>query len=138
MVELPAGLLDSPGESPQEAAERELLEETGYSAKRWDVLVDVCTTPGSSSETLRIFLARDLQSQSWSAEHLDAEEAQIQRHWVPLSEALSAIFAGVWQNPTAVSGILAAAVMNTSMLRPSDSPWPLRQSNLETQRVFVQ
>jgi 8-oxo-dGTP pyrophosphatase MutT (NUDIX family) len=137
MVELPAGLLDMSGEEPAKAAARELLEETGYSANQWNVLVDICTTPGSSSETLRIFLATDLQAQSWSTENLTAEENQIKRHWVAMADAVSSILAGLWQNPTAVAGILAAKLATAESLRPADAPWPLRDANLETDRVFT-
>ena len=59
--EIPAGLLDIPGEDPRVAAERELAEEADLVAKRWDVLVDYFTSPGGSSEPLRVFLARELR-----------------------------------------------------------------------------
>ena len=58
--ELPAGLLDEPGEDPVVAAARELLEETGLAAQRWDVLVDLLSSPGFSDEALRVYLARIL------------------------------------------------------------------------------
>jgi len=45
--ELPAGLLDEPDESPAAAAARELTEEAGVTAARWEVLVDVAASPGS-------------------------------------------------------------------------------------------
>jgi len=55
--EIPAGLLDIPGEDPRVAAQRELAEEADLVAKRWDVLVDYFTSPGGSTEPLRGFLA---------------------------------------------------------------------------------
>jgi len=58
--EIPAGLLDVPGENPLAAAERELYEEAHAKAEDWRVLVDVYTTPGGSDEAVRIFLARQL------------------------------------------------------------------------------
>ena len=60
--EIPAGLRDKPGEPLLAAAERELLEETGYRAEDWRVLVDFFTSPGFSTERLRIFLARGLNA----------------------------------------------------------------------------
>src|SRR5471030_214669 len=58
--EPPAGLLDVAGEQPWVGAARELHEEADLSAGRWDVLVDYFSSPGGSSEALRVFLARDL------------------------------------------------------------------------------
>lgn len=64
LVEIPAGLLDVENEAYRAAAERELAEEVELQAGRWDVLVDTVTTPGACEESLRIFLARDLQPAS--------------------------------------------------------------------------
>ncbi|MDX6224369.1 MAG: 8-oxo-dGDP phosphatase, partial [Frankiales bacterium] len=58
--EPPAGLLDIAGEAPLLAAQRELLEEAHVVARRWDVLVDLFTTPGMSGEALRVYLAREV------------------------------------------------------------------------------
>ena len=60
LLELPAGLLDLPGEDPLEAAKRELLEEAGLVAQRWSVLVDVALSPGFTDEALRVYLAAGL------------------------------------------------------------------------------
>src|SRR5699024_3955962 len=60
MVEVPAGLLDVEGEEWLPAAQRELAEEVELAAERWQVLVDMCTTPGGNQESLRIYLARDV------------------------------------------------------------------------------
>ena len=60
--EIPAGLLDIPGEDPLLAAERELAEEADMKAGRWEVLVDFLTSPGGTNEPLRVFLARDLEA----------------------------------------------------------------------------
>lgn len=60
MRELPAGLLDAPGEDPVTTARRELVEEVGCTARDWSVLVDVVPSPGFSDEAVRVFLARRL------------------------------------------------------------------------------
>ncbi|MCS7111873.1 MAG: NUDIX hydrolase [Ignisphaera sp.] len=60
VLELPAGRIDD-GESPQEAAVRELEEETGYRAGYLGLLARVYVAPGYSDETQWIFLARDLE-----------------------------------------------------------------------------
>ncbi|MGL5861716.1 MAG: NUDIX domain-containing protein, partial [Phycicoccus sp.] len=56
--ELPAGLLDVEGEPPWVAAARELHEEADTVAARWHTLVDHHASPGGSTESLRIYLAR--------------------------------------------------------------------------------
>ncbi|MFQ6674730.1 MAG: NUDIX domain-containing protein [Fidelibacterota bacterium] len=58
-IELPAGTLD-PGESPPEAVERELLEETGYAARTLTPVVEVRPCMGYSTERMWIYLATDL------------------------------------------------------------------------------
>jgi ADP-ribose pyrophosphatase len=57
--ELVAGRIDG-GESPKKAAARELIEETGYRAKRFEVFLDVFPTPGFLEERMYILLAKGL------------------------------------------------------------------------------
>lgn len=59
ILELPAGKLD-PGETPLETGQRELLEETGYTAKKWTELACITPCVGYSSELLWFYLAEDL------------------------------------------------------------------------------
>ena len=59
LLEFPAGTLD-PGEDPLATMERELQEETGYRAGRWDPLGAMVPCPGYSDEVIHLFLARDL------------------------------------------------------------------------------
>ena len=59
LLEFPAGTLD-PGETPLSTMERELQEEAGYSASRWDPLGAMLPCPGYSDEVIHMFLARDL------------------------------------------------------------------------------
>jgi ADP-ribose pyrophosphatase len=123
--ELPAGLLDVAGEPPLEGAKRELWEEADRTADTWAVLTDVFLSPGSSSEALRIFLARDvnLAPEEQRHERTD-EEAEIITRWVPLDEAVAAVLDGRIHNPSAVVGLLAAFAAragNYASLRPADS-----------------
>jgi ADP-ribose pyrophosphatase len=106
--EIPAGLLDLPGESKVEAAKRELLEETGFIADSWQELIEFHTTPGGNNETIAIFLARDLRHQGHDLE-LEGEETDMQVAWVPLAEALSSVLASEMRSPSAAVGIMAAA-----------------------------
>ena len=123
--EIPAGLLDIPGEDPRVAAQRELAEEADLVAKRWDVLVDYFTSPGGSTEPLRIFLARDLRAADEVFDRED-EEATMEYAWVRLDDALTMVLDGRLHNPSAVIGVLAthaARARGWSGLRPADAPW---------------
>ena len=84
LVEIPAGLLDVDGEDWLPAAQRELAEEAELKADRWDVLVDMCTTPGACEESLRVYLARDLSASTRPEGFvLEGEEAHMSWGWVP-------------------------------------------------------
>ena len=114
--EIPAGLRDMPGEPLLTAAERELREETGYTAKNWRVLVDSFTSPGILTERLRVFLARDLAKVP-DAERgivLKHEEAYLRTAWVPLETAVAAFLGGELHNGVAAVGILAAYAASQS------------------------
>ena len=60
LLEFPAGTLEE-GEDPLESMQRELGEEAGYSAARWDALGPMLPCPGYSDEVIHLFLARQLQ-----------------------------------------------------------------------------
>jgi ADP-ribose pyrophosphatase len=130
LVELPAGLLDVPGEKAHQAAVRELAEEVALTARHWDVLVDLRNSPGLSTEAVRVYLARDLAQVPEVDRHVGVdEETDLGVHRRPLDEAVAAVFTGEIQNALAVSGLLAAAYARDhgwSTLRPADSPWPAR------------
>lgn len=125
--EPPAGLTDVAAESPVEAAARELCEEADLTAGRWDVLVDFYATPGGSSEGIRVFLARDLAPVPEDERHVRTdEERDMEGRWVPLEDALAAVWAGRASSPTLVIGTLAldaARRAGWSTLRPADAPW---------------
>lgn len=61
LLEIPAGKLDVPGESPQECAARELREETGYEAAEWKELFTFYTSPGFTNEAITLFRASGLK-----------------------------------------------------------------------------
>ncbi len=128
--ELPAGLLDVPGESWIEGARRELAEEADLIARRWDTLVDFYTSPGGSDEFIRIYLARNLREVPERQRHTrEAEEADMVPVWIPLQEAAELALAGDLHNPSTVLGILAAQVgraQQWATLRPIDAPFELK------------
>jgi ADP-ribose pyrophosphatase len=130
LIELPAGLLDQPGEKAYATAARELAEEVALTAGRWDVLVDLRNSPGLSTEAVRIYLARDLAPVPEADRIVGIdEETDLGVHRRPLDEAVAAVFTGEIQNALAVAGLLAAAYAREhgwSTLRPSHTPWPAR------------
>lgn len=130
--EIPAGLLDIEGEDFVAGAARELAEEADLAAGTWNVLADFFNSPGSSSEAIRIYLARDLTEVPHHDRHARTdEEAEIEFHWIALDEAVSAVLGGRLHNPSAVVGILAAAAARMdgfAGLRPADAPWPAHPS----------
>lgn len=128
--ELPAGLLDVPGENPLHAAQRELYEEAHVKAEDWRVLTDVYTTPGGCDEAVRIFLARGLSDADGERFQADAEEADMEVARVPLAELVRGALAGDLHNNCLVVGALAftAALAGDGpdALRPPLAPWPAR------------
>ncbi|WP_067665001.1 NUDIX domain-containing protein [Nocardia miyunensis] len=124
LLELPAGLLDKPGEDPLTAARRELAEETGLAARTWSVLVDVALSPGFTDESLRVYLATDLHDTDRPEPEL--EEADLELVRMPVEDAVRAALSGEIVNATAVAGVLALSTARSSgiELRPADAPWP--------------
>ena len=125
--EIPAGLRDVPGEPPWVTAPRELVEEAGYRARDWRVLADYYSSPGFSTERLRVFLARDLEPVPAAERHFvpSDEEAHLLLGWLPLDEAVRKVFAGELHNGPAVLAIMAGYAARSEgydRLRPADSP----------------
>jgi ADP-ribose pyrophosphatase len=114
--EIPAGLRDVAGEQPLATARRELLEEAGY-----------YTSPGFSTERLRVFLARDLEFVPENERDFvpEGEETQLVPAWLPLDEAVRKVFAGELHNGVAALAILAgyaARAEGYERLRPAAAP----------------
>ncbi len=110
--ELPAGVLDRPGETPEACAGRELLEETGLRAGRLTRLATILTTPGFTDERIHLFLAEELQVEQSAPEH-DEVIAEIAR--TPLREALAMIRRGDIVDSKTICGLyLAAATLGVA------------------------
>ena len=133
-----AGLLDVADESPLTGAARELVEEAGLVAARWDVLVDLENSPGGSSETIRCYLARDLAPAPGGRPVGDGEERDMPLTWVPLDDAVDAVLSGRFSAPLTVAGVLAAYASRAGgwrSLRASDVAWPQRDLVASTGRA---
>jgi ADP-ribose pyrophosphatase len=86
LIELPAGSIE-PGEAPLAAAKREMIEETGYRAKKWSVLIKYFASPGFLGEWMQIYLAREIRA---GEAKLEPDET-LEVFRLPLSEALALI-----------------------------------------------
>ncbi|MEU6371366.1 NUDIX hydrolase [Streptomyces sp. NPDC046931] len=128
--EIPAGLLDIPGENPLHAAQRELYEEAHVKAEDWRVLTDVYTTPGGSDEAVRIFLARDLSEADGQRFEVEDEEADMELARVPVDDLVRGVLAGDLHNTCLVVGVLSLVAARSTegldTLRPAEAPWPAR------------
>ena len=93
------------GDTGEAAAKRELIEETGYRAKRWTLLTKYFASPGFLSEAMHILLAEDLSIGQATPE----EDEKIEIHMTPLSEVLRLIHAGKIHDGKTLIGVLLYA-----------------------------
>ena len=103
-LEIPAGKLDYVGEDPFLCAQRELREETGLRAERWQKLVALKTTPGFCNETIHMFMAQGL---SQGENDLDEDEF-IHVEWIPIEEITDHILRGEIEDSKTIAAILMA------------------------------
>lgn len=101
--EIPAGKID-PGEEPLAAARRELEEETGVRAARWDGLGAILTAPAFSDEVIHLYLARDLGTGSVRREPGEVLEV----HWQPWGRVLEMARGGEIRDAKTLAAILRA------------------------------
>ena len=104
LLEIPAGKLDD-GEDPLTCAKRELVEETGYSARRWVKLLSFYTSPGFCNEEITIYLARGLERLSEEPEDQD-EISSVQLF--PLDDLLRSALHQEIKDAKTIAGIYAA------------------------------
>jgi ADP-ribose pyrophosphatase len=101
LLEIPAGTLE-PGEEPLVTAQRELAEECGLSAGRWEQGLAFYTAPGFSTELLTLFLATDLRA----VDVTPPEDEALERSWLTSAEALTAVDDGRIRDAKSLVGIL--------------------------------
>jgi ADP-ribose pyrophosphatase len=101
LLELPAGRVEA-GENPLAAAKREMIEETGYRAKRWTLLTKYFASPGFLGEWMQIYLARDIREGTATPE----PDEHIEVFRMPLSEALALAAANKIHDGKTLIGLL--------------------------------
>lgn len=99
--ELPAGRID-PGERELPAAKRELLEETGYTARNWRRILKFYASPGFVAETMSVFLATGLRAGEAQPE---ADEVILSR-LLPLPTAVRMVIRGTIRDAKTISSVL--------------------------------
>lgn len=100
ITELPAGKLDH-AEPPLECARRELAEEVGVTANRWDRLGQFFSSPGVLTEVIHVFLARDLAP----CESTPEAHEVLEPRWVPLDEAIELAAGAQLQDAKTIVGL---------------------------------
>ncbi|HZF26372.1 MAG TPA: NUDIX hydrolase [Steroidobacteraceae bacterium] len=105
--ELPGGKLDG-GEPPLSAAQRELTEEAGVSARDWQSLGTVVSSPGVFTEVVHLFLARELGQEIAAPEAAEVFEIA----WVPFEEALARAIDGDITDSKTVIGLCRARALS--------------------------
>jgi len=99
--ELPAGRID-PGEKELKAAQRELIEETGYRASHWRRILMFYASPGFVAETMAVYLATGLQTGAAEPE----DDEVIRKRMVPLPAAVKMVLKGTIRDAKTISSIL--------------------------------
>ena len=118
LLEIPAGTLDVDAatgavEEPDVAAARELEEETGCRADRWELLGDFWTAPGFATERMWLYLATDLRPADGDRLGPDEDE-HLQLERVPWREAVAAAIGGEIRDAKSIVGLLRLAVRRSA------------------------
>jgi ADP-ribose diphosphatase len=99
--ELPAGSLE-PGENKLAAAKRELLEETGFTARQWQRALFFYVSPGFLDESMQVFLARKLKKGQAQPE----DDERIATRFFPLAQAVRMAMTGKIKDAKTIASLL--------------------------------
>lgn len=103
--EIPAGILEVGDVNSLERAKVELQEESGHTAKHWQTLGLVQSSPGVFTEKVFLYLATDLQLGQQQLEHGEVLEV----HWLPFADAIEQVYDGVINDAKTCIGLFRAA-----------------------------
>jgi len=103
LLEIPAGGVEK-GENPVDSARRELEEETGFTAERWEHLSVFYTSPGFCTESMHLYLATELKPAKRDAD--DDEDIELVK--VPLKKSIELIASGEVCDAKSIAGLLLA------------------------------
>jgi ADP-ribose pyrophosphatase len=106
LLELPAGKLDEPGESPEACARREMEEETGYRCGELELLARILTSPGFTDEAIFVFLAPQIEQVGPPPGNDEGEPLSLE--WVDLRDTLRLILDGSITDAKTIIGLLLA------------------------------
>ncbi|MBX9771576.1 MAG: NUDIX hydrolase [Candidatus Obscuribacterales bacterium] len=100
LIELPAGRIEK-GEAPLPCAQRELIEETGYKAEKWQELSRMFTAPGFCDELLYLYLATDITFVGKNLDHDEETEVLI----MPVKQAWQMVLDGKVRDAKTIAGL---------------------------------
>lgn len=108
LLEIPAGKLDT-GEKPLECGKRELLEETGCTAKQYTFLGELYPTPAYLDEIIYMYMATEL---SYAEQNLDEDEF-LEVEYIPLKKAVNMVLSGEIKDSKTQTALLKAYLLLT-------------------------
>jgi 8-oxo-dGTP pyrophosphatase MutT (NUDIX family) len=116
-LEIPTGGSEK-GESPLDAAKRELAEETGLTAESWIALGTVDNSNGSTTDVAHMFMARSLSS----GPIVQQGDERVELRWMPFEEAIQAVLTGAITESVSVAAILKTEIMSIRGLHGHPMP----------------
>jgi 8-oxo-dGTP pyrophosphatase MutT (NUDIX family) len=109
-LEIPTGGSDQ-GETPLDAAKRELLEETGLTAEDWTALGTIDNSNGCTTDVAHLFSARNLTT----GPSIPQGDEQVELRWMPFVDAVAAVMEGKITDSVSVAGILKTELLRRSV-----------------------
>ncbi|MEM9513499.1 MAG: NUDIX hydrolase [Actinomycetota bacterium] len=106
VIEIPAGMRDIAGESPEAVAHRELAEEVGLAAETMQLLTEIYPSPGMTDSVTTIFIATDCSEVADDRQGPEEEYMELMR--MPLADAVAMVVSGEIADAKSVAGLLLA------------------------------